>query len=429
MNMLRRLLPPLSDEEFDDLKESIRRTSTVVPSIVDADGNTIDGEHRERACNELGIDCPQMIRDFESEAEKVLLAVKLNVNRRHLTRQQKRELIALCLEMETKISDRHLADVVGVSKTTVADERQRLEATGRIDRLQHRLGHDGKFRPVRSRQIIANTAKEAEEARKLIKGLPPSCDGKVVDIKTAARRAQRYRRKKDREAQIVVPSPDELIRLYHCRFQELETAAGIAPTTAHAIITDILYDGLFVEHVSELAAFAARILVPGGLFVTLSGTLYLDQVMKRLGEKLQWGWEGASVWDGNANLVHPRQVTSQWKPILIYSKGPWQQRGMWPDVFRVNSQEKEWHPMQQPLEEAEMFVKYFSQQGDLVVDCCAGSFTTAIACRNLGRLFVGCDPDKVNVSKGQARLAGLTFAEWEQQNQVESERHDGNGKE
>ena len=97
----------------------------MVPSIVDEDGNTIDGEHRERACQELGIDCPKVIQDFESEAEKLLLAIKLNVNRRHLTRQQKRELIALCLEMETKISDRYLADVVGVSKTTVADERQR----------------------------------------------------------------------------------------------------------------------------------------------------------------------------------------------------------------------------------------------------------------------------------------------------------------
>ena len=71
------------------------------------------------------------------------------------------------------------------------------------------------------------------------------------------------------------------------------------------------------------------------------------------------------------------QVMSKWKPALVYSNGPWKKRGMWPDVFLVNSQEKDWHPMQQPLEEAEMFVKYFSQPGDIVVDCCAGSFTTA----------------------------------------------------
>ena len=426
---LRGLLPPLSAEEYEELKESIRRHKTVVPSIVDADGNVIDGEHRERACKELGIDCPQVIQDFESETEKLLLAVNLNVNRRHLTGKQKRELIALCLEIVPGINDRHLGDVVGVSKTTVAAERHQLEATGQIDQLPQRLGRDGKLRPAKYRQIIANNAKEAEEARRVIKGLPSSCEGKLLDVKTAARSARRHASKRHFEAEIVVPSPDDVIRLCCCRFQELEERAGIVPSSVHALITDILYDGKFVEQVSGLAAFAARILVPGGLFVTLSGTLYLDQVMECLGKNLKWGWMGTSVWDGKGTLVHQRQVMSQWKPVLVYSKGPWQKRGMWPDVFRVNSQEKDWHPMQQPLEEAEMFVKYFSQLGDLVVDCCAGSFTTALACRNLGRRFIGCDPDKVNVSKGQARLAGLTFDEWARQNQVELERHEGNGQE
>jgi len=418
----------LSDLEYEELKESIRRHKTVVPSIVDADGNVIDGEHRERACKDLGIDCPKVIQEFASEAEKILLAIKLNVSRRHLTCQQKRELIALYLEVDPGINDRHLGDVIGVSKNTVAAERKRLEATGQIDQLPNRLGRDGKFRPAKYRQILANTAKEAEEARKVIKDLPPSCEGKILDITTAGRRARAHTSKQKWQGQIVEPSPDDVIRLYCCRFQELEEKARITPASANAIITDILYDGQFLPQVSELAELASRILVPGGLFVTLSGTLFLNQVMKRLEEHLEWGWKGTSIWEGKGTLVHERQVMSQSKPVVIFSKGPWQKRGMWPDVFRVNSQEKEWHPMQQPLEEAEMFVKYFSQPGDLVVDTCGGSFTMALAGKNLGRKFIGCDPDKVNVSKGQARLAGLTFAEWARQNQVDPGHNDGSGK-
>ena len=423
------LLPPLSDVEYEELKESIRRHKAVVPTIVDADGNIVDGEHRERACKELGIDCPQVIREFASDAEKIQLAIQLNVSRRHLTCKQRRELIALYLEVDPAINDRHLGDVVGVSKNTVAAERKRLEATGQIDQLPQRRGRDGNLRPAKYRQILANTAKEAEQAREIIKQLPPSCAGKLVDMKTAARRARRHVNKQVRDGQVIVPSPDEAIRLYHCRFQVLEATAGIAPASVAAIITDILYDGYFVEQVSELAQLAKRILMPGGLLVTLSGTLYLNQVIKRLDEHLEWGWMGPSIWEGDANIVHPRQVGSQWKPYVVYSNGPWKKRGMWHDVSRVNSKEKDWHPMQQPLEEVENLVKYFSQPGDLIVDTCGGGFTGAVACKNLGRRFVGCDDNAENVSKGQARLAGLTPAEWERQNQAMPECHDGNEKE
>jgi hypothetical protein len=400
-----------------------------VPSIVDPEGNVIDGNHRERACKELGVFCPREIREFSSDAEKLELAVSLNVKRRHFTGKQRRELIAAYLKVDPGINDRHLGDIIGVSKNTVADERRNLETTGQIDQLPQRLGRDGKLRPAKCRRIIANTSKEAEEAQNVIKDLPSSCGGKLVDVSTASRRARRHVRKQHRLGQIIVPSPDEDVRLYHCRFQELEAVAKIAPESVHAIITDILYDGQFVPQVSDLAVLANRILVPGGLLVTLSGIHHLDEVMRRLREHLEWGWMRASIWDGDANILHPRQVTSQWKPILVYSKGQWKERGMWPDVSRVNSKEKDWHPMQQPLEEVEALVRYFTQPGDLVVDTCGGGFTTAVACRNLGRRFIGCDISAECVSKGQARLAGLSPADWAQASQAEPECQDGNGKE
>jgi hypothetical protein len=110
------------------------------------------------------------------------------------------------------------------------------------------------------------------------------------------------------------------------------------------------------------------------------------------------------VWDGDATIFHPRQVLSQWKPILLYSRGAWQNRGLWPDVVRVNSKEKDVHDWQQPLEEAERLVRYFSQPGDLVVDPCGGGFTTAEACLRHSRKCVSCDIVPEYVAKGQERL-------------------------
>ena len=126
--------------------------------------------------------------------------------------------------------------------------------------------------------------------------------------------------------------------------------------------------------------------------------------MKALDKHLSYRWEMASIWEGDACVVNPLNLTSQWKPVLVYSKGSWKIQGRWPDVLRVKSKEKDWHKWQQPLEEVEKLVNYFSKPGDLVVDPCGGGFTTAIACLRNHRRFIGCDIDKAAVVKGQERF-------------------------
>jgi hypothetical protein len=158
----------------------------------------------------------------------------------------------------------------------------------------------------------------------------------------------------------------------------------------------------------ELADLASRVLVEGGLFAMYCGQYWLPEVMRQLGEHLTYRWMIASMWDGDANVVHlddQQRVTSKWKPILLFSKGGLKRSVPWTDLSHVMSREKEWHDWQQPLEEVEMLVRIFSQPGDLVVDPCGGGFTTAIACHRLGRCFVGCDIDKAAVAQGQERLA------------------------
>ena len=124
-----------------------------------------------------------------------------------------------------------------------------------------------------------------------------------------------------------------------------------------------------------------------------------------LGNHLTYRWVMASVWNGDAALIHPLQLTSKWKPILIYSKGTWRKRGRWLDLLQCDSKEKEWHPWQQPLEDVESVIRFFSQPGDLVVEPCGGGFTTAVACRNLGRRCIACDINEGFVKNGLERLS------------------------
>jgi DNA modification methylase len=215
------------------------------------------------------------------------------------------------------------------------------------------------------------------------------------------------------EGRRVQPPGDGDIRIYHCAFQELEEIAGIAPYSVNLVLTDIPYDKDFLSQVEELGAFASRVLVEGGLLVTYTGQSWLHKVIPALSTHLLYRWCNASVWEGAGNVAHlgdwkrhHGRIVSKWKPILVYSKGGWTKEGEWIDVSFVTSKEKDWHDHQQPLEEVESLVRDFSRPGDLVVDPCGGGFTTAVACRILGRRCISCDIDEGCVIRGQDRLAG-----------------------
>ena len=52
------------------------------------------------------------------------------------------------------------------------------------------------------------------------------------------------------------------------------------------------------------------------------------------------------------------------------------------------------HPTQKPLALFEYLIKTYTNEGDLVLDNCMGSGTTAIACRNTNRDYIGFELDK-----------------------------------
>lgn len=414
MTMDYQFLPPLLPEEFEALKTSIAERGIDVPIIVDQDGNVIDGYHRERACDELGMFCPREIRHFDNETDKLELILRLNCRRRQLNRKQKRSVIEAYLLRDPQIADNFLAEIIGgISKNTVATVRGQLEATCQIDKFDVLRGRDGKQRPVQYKKIVANTQKEVDAAIKAIGDLPDKCAGKTIDVTTAKRQAARERNAAERHERmkLTVPFTEDDIRLYHCRFQELESVATIKPNSVQLICTDIPYDQSFLPQVEELGQFASRVLVDGGILVTYSGQFWLHKVMEALGESLTYRWTNAVVRNDDATPVHvggwkkpSARVISRWKPIVVFSKGGFPRKGQWHDVIHVGAKEKHWHPWQQQLSAIKKLVMDFSDPGDLVIDPCGGSFTAALACVQENRRFIGCDVEEKNVAAGQERL-------------------------
>ena len=52
-------------------------------------------------------------------------------------------------------------------------------------------------------------------------------------------------------------------------------------------------------------------------------------------------------------------------------------------------------------------IEAFTEPGDLVCDPFVGSGTTAVACQQTGRKFIGCDIDAATVRVARARVAAL----------------------
>ena len=73
--------------------------------------------------------------------------------------------------------------------------------------------------------------------------------------------------------------------------------------------------------------------------------------------------------------------------------------------FNQDIPQKGEHPTQKPVELMQYLLKIHSKEGDLVLDPFLGSGTTAVACKNLGRRFIGIEISQTYVDIANKRLA------------------------
>ena len=86
------MVRPLSEKEYDDLKNSIKAHGLLVPIIVNEAGIILDGHNRYRICKELGIKPVVIRKEFQNMAAEKLFVIESNLRRRHLTDIEKVEL-------------------------------------------------------------------------------------------------------------------------------------------------------------------------------------------------------------------------------------------------------------------------------------------------------------------------------------------------
>lgn len=129
------------------LRASIEKFGVLSPVTRDQHGNILDGHHRVRIAEELGIgiadDVVIHVKDADEARE---IARTLNADRRHLTPEQRRENVA---ELRREgFSERAIAGALGVSQATVHRDIERTTDSGESVQPERVRSLDGKSRPA-----------------------------------------------------------------------------------------------------------------------------------------------------------------------------------------------------------------------------------------------------------------------------------------
>jgi hypothetical protein len=171
-------------------------------------------------------------------------------------------------------------------------------------------------RPTLREDGIPLTAAERQARRR--KRLSKSINRRRRSLRKLAKQdhATQLRRDASRNAP---PLPDGAeLRIGDCR----EVLSDIAPSSVALILTDPPYGNAAEPLYRWLAQFAARVLVPGGSLICVTGLLRLDRDMAILGEHLRYLPQCVllhnpqqRIFGSNAN------VTVGHKPVLHYAKG------------------------------------------------------------------------------------------------------------
>lgn len=121
-------MPELAPEQLDALRNDIAANGVLQPVVIDQHGRILDGNHRAAIAQELGLDYPTVIVTVQDDADAWDNAVTLNCARRHMTREQVRDVIGGEIRRRPDDSDRAIARRVGCSPSTVGSVRAEIRA-------------------------------------------------------------------------------------------------------------------------------------------------------------------------------------------------------------------------------------------------------------------------------------------------------------
>lgn len=191
---------------------------------------------------------------------------------------------------------------------------------------------------------------------------------------------------------IEVVYQDDMVTLFHGEFQDWEKTEPI-----DLVIADPPYPKEYKALYDDLLDLSERALFIGGSLVTIAPHYLLPYIFNIYSPKMKYRWMICMQQEGGS---HPRMamgIEVCWKPVLWYVRSSYRGgRGFVRDAF-VNlpppPPKFKLHKWQQSETWAEWIIGKFTDPGEIAFDPMAGSGTSLVVARRMGRRAIGFEKD------------------------------------
>ena len=389
---LQSLLPPLTSEEYRTLEESLLVDGCRDPLIV-WNNILVDGHNRLEICAKHGINYSvEEIQAGSIEDIKIWI-IDNQKGRRNLTDGWKFELAQVRKEILLKQGRQKISEVQTMRHTGVTLSTIDKDTHNTQKEIADELGWStGKV------AMADKVWKEAEpEVKDKIKSGELTFNQVYQDIK---RDEKKEEIKAERELAATVGKDINTDFIFKLGDFE-EVLSDIPDGSIDCIITDPPYPKEFIECWSKLSRFAARVLKPNGFCIAYSGQYNLPEVINRMSKNLDYYWTFCVYHEGQTQIVNAVNLICRWKPVLIFQNGRSKISNTIQDYFISEQREKSGHDWQQSVSGISYLIDMFTHVDDLIVEPFAGSGTTVIAARKMGRRIIAAEIDEetYNIAK------------------------------
>ena len=388
------LVPKLTDAEYEQLKKNIVRDGCREPLSL-WKGRLLDGHYRYSICRKHTIKFKMVNVKLSSRDEAKIWIINNHLGRRNLTAFQRIELVAHLEPLyAAKAKERQLKGVKD-------DLRENLPEGGRArDAMAKLAGVSGRTYS-RGKEILEKASEEDKAGlRRGETTINKVCSGIRKRVrKEAAIRVEdaKYNPK------LFVGSDTKLISGDY-----LEVMKTLEDASVDLILTDPPYnqDGALLY--GPMYEQAHRLLKDGGMCIVYASDYWLDIVFPPALKYLQYFYLFHSINKKGKASIHPKKIFAGAKSIFAFSKGKPKKLTWISNVLDFARKEKTHRDdnWEQIVEDAAYFIKAYSNKNDTILDPFCGSGTTGVACKELGRNFIGIDIDPKYIEIAKQRIDG-----------------------
>lgn len=182
-------------------------------------------------------------------------------------------------------------------------------------------------------------------------------------------------------------------------------AMGIPDGSIDLIFTDPPYLREYLYLYEWLANEAPRLLKPDGFMAVYVGIYHLADVVKLIGDKMDFFIELCLFGSGYGAMLWQRKTICRHKAILLYrpNGGTGLPRCNIISLFNGSGQDKRYHVWGQDESSARYYVDCLSKVGDLVFDPFCGGGTTPAICKILKRHYLSFElsPETADIARAR----------------------------